>query len=120
MTVQTFTQAQSEAAVRLLLAGRRQDGVVALAEGHAFDREIQALPWNAEHELHYFVVTEAARIRNTLATQRREFLAEQCACFRTSTEKETVLNMLIRVVSADGIAPKESTFVAEVQQLFKA
>lgn len=118
MTVSSFSQIQSEAAIRLLLAGRRQDGKVAVAEGQVFDHLVQALPWQAEHDRHYFVVTEAAKIRNTLASHRKEFLSSQCACFHTTAEQEAVINLLVRVLGADGVAPTESAFLAEVQQVF--
>lgn len=120
MTGPLFNQAQSEAIVRLLLAGRRQDGAVALSEGQVFDHVVKALPWQGEHDLQFFVVTEAARIRNTMATHRREFLASQCALFRTAGERDAVIRMLVRVLGADGVAPAESAFLADVQALFSA
>lgn len=112
----TFTQPQSEALVRLLLAARRQDGRVSEPEENAFDQQVKALAWHAEHDLHFFVVTEAAKIRNTLATHRQEFIARQCAAFTRKQDKLDVLAMLERVVGADGTDPKEDAFVGDVRK----
>jgi hypothetical protein len=64
------TQEESEAIVRLLLAGRCQDGVVSLSEGDEFRRQVALLPWSSEATLEFFIVTEAARIRKTVAGGR--------------------------------------------------
>ena len=112
-----FTQEENEAVIRLLLAGRGQDGVVSLSEGDEFKKQIAGLPWASETEVNFFVVTEAARIRKTLATQREEFIEAQCACFQSNAARASALDMLKKVLAADGLDPKESTFVAAVQKV---
>ncbi len=115
----SLTQDQVEALVRLLLAGRRQDGVVSAEENATFDKQVAALPWNSKTDRRFFVVTEAARIRNTVALHRASFIAEQCAHFPTPALGAVVLDVLQRVIGADGTAAEENAFLAEVQNALK-
>lgn len=111
-----FTQNENEALVRLMLAGRCQDGIVSLSEGEEFDRQIGSLQWVSDVDLKFFVVTEAARIRKTMATRREEFIAAQCACLRSDASRAAAVAMLNRVLKADGADPRENAFVASVQK----
>ena len=114
--MRNFTQVENEAIIRLLLAGRCQDGIVSLSEGEEFARQIALLPWASETALNFFVVTEAARIRKAMAAGREEFISAQCACLRSDAARSAAIAMLMRVLEADGMAPKESAFVASVQK----
>lgn len=111
-----MTQAESEAIIRLLLAGRVRDGKVSLPEGDEFEKQIATLPWTAEQDRHFFVVTEAARIRKTMATHGADFLTEQTTALRSTPARATALAMLHKVLAADGLDPQESAFVAYVQK----
>ena len=117
--INTMTQAQIEALVRLLLAGRRQDGVVSMKESDEFDAQLAGLPWRAKTDLRFFVITEAARIRNTMALHRASFIAEQCAQFHTPDQRAAVIDLLQRVIGADGAAAGENAFLAEVKSALK-
>lgn len=110
------TQEESEAIVRLLLAGRCQDGVVSLSEGDEFKRQVALLPWSSEDTLEFFIVTEAARIRKTMASGRAEFIAGTCARLRSDDARAAVLAMLPRVLAADGMDARESAFVSSVRK----
>jgi len=120
MYMTTLTQGENEAIVRLLLAGRRQDGLVSIEEGDEFQRLIATLPWRSETDLNFFVVTEAARIRKTIATRQEDFIAEQCACLRSHAARASLLAMLTRVLEADGLVPRESAFLASIRKLLEA
>lgn len=110
-----FSQSENEALIRLLLAGRRQDEKVSLAEGSEFKKQISLLPWSSEQELEHFVVVEAARIRKTLATRGAEFVKEQCAFFRSDSARAVALEILDRVLASDGVDPREDAFAASVR-----
>jgi len=120
MDMTTLTQGENEAIVRLLLAGRRQDGLVSIEEDDEFKRLVATLAWNAETDLNFFVVTEAARIRKTIATRQEDFIAEQCACLRSPGARASALAMLTRVLAADGLAPRESAFLTAVRKTLAA
>lgn len=111
----TITQAESEAIIRLVLAGRRQDGKVSLPEGDTFAQQIAALPWTSETDRQFFVVTEAARIRKTLATRREAFVTAQCAALRSAEAQATVLRLLEQILAADGLEARERDFVASIR-----
>ena len=111
-----ITQDENEAIVRLLLAGRIQDRIVSIAEGDEFLKQVTSLPWASESELSFFVVTEAARIRKTLATHREDFITAQCALVRSEDARAALISMLSKVLEADGLDPKENTFITAVRQ----
>lgn len=114
--MKNISQAESEAILRLVLAGRCRDGKVSLAEGEVFEQQMAKLPWQGEHDRHFFAVTEAARIRKTLATEGDAFVAAQCAALQSAEARETALTMLELVLAADGMEARESAFVASVQK----
>jgi hypothetical protein len=120
MAMKTLTQAENEAIVRLLLAGRRQDGTVSIEEDDEFKKLVATLSWVAETDLNFFVVTEAARIRKTIATRQDDFIAEQCACLQSPAARSSALAMLSQVLAADGLAPRESAFLATVRKTLNA
>ena len=115
----TMTQTESEAIIRLLLAGRARDGKVSLPEGDTFEKQIATLPWAGDQDRHFFVVTEAARIRKTMATHAADFIAEQTAALQTREARATALTLLTTVLAADGMDPRESAFVAAVQKALR-
>jgi hypothetical protein len=117
--MKNISQAESEAILRLVLAGRCQDGRVSLAEGEVFEQQMARLPWSAEHDRHFFAVTEAARIRKTMATGGDAFVAAQCAALASAEARETALTMLELVLAADGMEARESAFVAAVQKALR-
>ena len=115
-----ITQSESEAILRLVLAGRCRDGKVSLAEGEVFEQQMAKLPWQAGHDRHFFAVTEAARIRKTMATEGDAFVADQCAALQSAEAREAALTMLELVLAADGMEARESAFVASVQKALRS
>jgi len=115
------SQLQSEALIRLLIAARYQDAKLSLTESDAIQRHIDALPWESGTAKSVFVMSETARVREALSTEgaRQKFLEEQCAQLKSEDAKYFALKTLGDVMNSDGVDPRENKFLAHVEALLK-
>jgi hypothetical protein len=115
-------QTEREAIIDLLLLGMYADRHLSLAEDASFAHETGCLGWEGKVSLEYFVQEATNRARtasesNAATDGMLEFVAERLTA---GANTSLALELLAKVLSADGREERESAFLTKTQDTLRA
>ncbi len=118
----TLTQAQNEALVKLLLVARYQDKKLSLMEEEAFKQTLNQLQWAAVIQPETFVSREITAVRKALDNEQslQDYLATQASVFDSAQAKATCLQLLEKIIDADGVEAAENQYLQQVKASLQA
>jgi hypothetical protein len=113
----TFSQAQLEALVDLLVYASATDSMFSLREMDVFEQDLEALNWKSGIGVQGFVNASYARV-NALETAeaKRSYLQERCGLFDTLGQRKAAFSEIEKLLWSDGVKPAESDFLVQLHQ----
>lgn len=116
-----LSQAEREAIIDLLLLGMYTDGHLSLAEEAVFDRKVEALGWESAKSLEYYEAealprAQAASESEAATSGLLQFVNERLS---TATHRAFALDLLEKLLEADGRVPSECAFLKQAREQFR-
>lgn len=115
-----MTQPQREALIDLLLLAIHTDSHISLSEEAALETALAAQGWASERPKSLYLETAAARARAAAesAEATTAFVHSRAAVFDTAHAQTAAYNVVHQVISPDGVAPAEHTFLRLLNDAF--